>query len=610
MTARPLHWRPILLVGLAVTTGLIVGGVVYFAVRAAFWPSDSTRQASPSDDWQSLRITARYEGANALTIEDTVALPTEVQMVGLERLETIESVSREGSVTTTLYFRPGADLDNAKAQVDKRLSLVQGVLPEIVKMHGIRVTRAGPLPALWLILDSPDQTLGWPELSNLAQTILLPRVVAIPGVSGATAGAGDWRRVARGWVGLYLDSDKLAAVQDLTLAEVKQALALHDEKERPGRELMELVVKRRGNGSLVRLGAVASLPEYSAGLAEFSLWNGHPVAVVAVESDGDSDMLFQAVQNQMQALVGLLPKGTELHLLPGTAIRGTEALLIDARLPEGSSEQRVITVATRVAAALDGLADPKAPRLIPAVLGLASDEPTAFRLYVALCPRNQRAWSSDEVATRAQTVFAEHPDVIFRVNPPWVLNMPPLHRAPVVVGLCGPEDAALAVAEEVRGRLAKSGVLLDLQPEYARPVPQLEIELDGAKLIQLGVQQVDVITTLEAFLGRIRVDRRILGDGIRWIVRASPADKHAVELEKIKFHANRGDVVSLGEVAKIRNLTDIPYLRRIDGKRCMLLTGRPAEGVSQQEARTRCRQIAQETIDQMGLAQAYKVLQQ
>jgi hypothetical protein len=59
---------------------------------------------------------------------------------------------------------------------------------------------------------------------------------------------------------------------------------------------------------------------------------------------------------------------------------------------------------------------------------------------------------------------------------------------------------------------------------------------------------------------------------------------------------------------EIRNTTGLPYVRRIDGKRCLLLTATPAERVSQREANARARQIAQEVIDQMGLSKSCSVL--
>jgi gold/copper resistance efflux pump len=395
----------------------------------------------------------------------------------------------------------------------------------------------------------------------------------------------------------------------VTLDGVKQALARSNQKELPGGEIRNLVVKTRRDGSIVMLDAVASLVDYQACPAELSFWNGRTAAVLAVETESDAGALYQAVQEQMATLAGLLPKGAELHLLPGPAIGGAEAFLVEARLPEDSSEERVNAAAMSFARSLEGMADPEAERLMPAILGLPSDEPRAFRLYVALCPRKERAWSSDEVAARARAALSGRPDVIFRLCSPSVLSMPLLSRAPVVVGLSGPEDAALAVADEVRNRLGMIGILSGFLPEYARPVPQVQIELDRTKLTQLGLRQAEVVNTLEIFLGKIRAYRQVRGDDVHWLLQASPTGQRAEDIANIKLHGDRGNVVPIGALAKVRTFADIPYFRRIDGKRCMLFTAEPAPGVSQREAQTRSNQIVQEVINQMGMSKSYSVLQ-
>jgi multidrug efflux pump subunit AcrB len=610
----------VLLFCLAVTPGLLIGGLVFFAVRAAFWPSDSTRRGSSTNDaWPALRITARYDGANAQVVEETVALPLETQLAGLENVETIESVSREDSVTITLYFRVWTDLEKARTQVRERISWAERTLPDPVNCNGIRVTRSGPLPALWLILDTPDQSRDQVFLHNFAQTELLPEVLTIPGVTGATASAGAGPRL-----GLYLDADKLAA-QSLTFADVAQALAQRD-KGKPGEELMDVVVKSRPDGSLVRLGAVANLEICSSDSAEFARWNRGTAAAIAVETDSDAGAIFDAFRDKMPTFVARVPKGTGLHLLPGPAIVGTEALLIDARLPGAASDERVRHVAVNIAEAIGRQPDPKASPPVPAVLGLPVDEPTAFRLYVALGPRNERASSYEDISARARGILADHPHVSFRINPPWVLEVPPLLRAPVVVGLSGGDgDDALRLADAVRDRLSKCDIVSDVRDEYARPVPQLWVDVDKEKSRQHGIARADVMDTLQAILGQARVPNGRIHDmpvglgrpdefkdrlGRTWVIRTrADAANRPEDLKRIRVRDSRGEMVPLGEVVTIRNTTGLPYIRHVDGKRCMMLTAAPAAGVSQQEANTRGRQVARDVIDEMGLPKVCSVLQ-
>lgn len=622
MTATPTRWRIVALICLALTSALLVGGVVFYAVRAAFWPSDEALRASTVDrPWPSLRITAQYNGANAQTIEETITLPLETQLAGLEGVETVESVSREGSATITLFCRPGTDLDTIRVMACNRVALAEPMLPDEVKMRGISVTKSRLLPALWLILDSPDQSRDEIFLRNLAQTVLLPEVTTIPGVSGATAGAGNGPNV-----GLFLDADRLAA-HGLGLADVTRALAERVQgpgKAKPVEELLNVSVRAGANGQEVFLRDVATLEVCSSGPSELVHWSSGVAAAIAVECEGDAGALFQTVQDKLPDLVGRLSKGTNLHLLPGPAIGGAEALLMDARLPDAASDERVRHVATSVAEALEGLTDPKAAKLVPAVLALPTDEPAAFRLYVALSPRNERAWSYEEISMRSRGLFAAYPDVIFRIDLPLVLEMPPLLRAPVVVGLSGPEDAALPVANAVRDRLVTSGVVSDLQAEYSRPVPQLWVVHDVEKSRRLAVSRDDVMNSLQAYLGAARVPDGLgheLPVGLRrqgqkdefgrtWIIR-TPADaaKREEDLKRIMVPDIQGKMVPLGDVVTVRNTLGIPYLRRIDGKRCMLLTANPAEGISQRQADARAREIATEVIEQMGLTKAYTVLQ-
>ncbi|HMF14729.1 MAG TPA: efflux RND transporter permease subunit, partial [Gemmataceae bacterium] len=373
MTATRIRWRLVALICLALTSALLVTGILFFAVRFAFWPSDSARHRSASDSpWPSLRITARYDGGNAQEVEQTVAPPLEVQMAGLERLETIESVSREGSVTVTLYFSPGTDLHEARTQVRERVSWAERAMPDEVKAHGIKVGMGGPLPALWLVLDSPDQSRDQIFLRSYAQTVLLPEAAAIPGVSGASAGAGDGPSI-----GLFLDSDKLGA-HGVGVADVKDALAERangPDKAKPIEELLTLKVRTDADGREVFLRDVATLEVSSSGPGEMVRWNGETAAAITVESEGDAGALFDTMQERLPELVGRLPKGTDLHLMAGQSIFKAEALLVDARVPE-AIDHIVQSMATIVAQEIEKVPDPKAACLVPCVLALPTDEPT------------------------------------------------------------------------------------------------------------------------------------------------------------------------------------------------------------------------------------------
>ena len=625
MAADTGHSRRVLHVGLVVTTGLILGGIVFFAVRAAFWPSDSARHTSHADDWPAIRVVARYEGANARSVEEAVTLPLEVQLAGMEGVETIESVSREGSVTITLFCRRGTDMELVRVMACNRVALAQPVLPDTVKLRGITVTKGRLLPAFWLVLGSPDQSRDEIFLRQYAQTVLLPEVLAIPGVSGAAAGAGDEPSI-----GIFLDSDRLAA-RGVGVADVTEALAEHAPgpgKAKPIEELLNVKVRTDTEGRDIFLRDVARLEVSSSGPGEMVCWNGGTAAAIAVESESDAGALFDVMQDRLPELVGRLPKGTDLHLLAGPSVFKAEALLVDARLPEDIVDQVVQLTATTVAQEFEKVPDPKAARLVPGVLALSTDEPTTFRLYVALCPRKERAWSSEEIATRARAGLGKLVNekmLSFQISAPEVLEMPPQLRASVVIGLCGPEgDEAIGLADAVRDRLSKCELLSQVVAEYPHPVPQLFVQVDRQKAAELGIPLEDVMDTLQAFMGNLRVPggpepglpvglgrgNAKADFGRNWMVRVGAgAAKQGEDLKSLKIRDARGNMVPLGALLTIQNTTALPYIRRIDLRRCMLITASPAEGISQRQANARAHEIATEVIEQMGLSKTCTVLE-
>src|SRR5262249_5215045 len=158
-------------------------------------------------------------------------------------------------------------------------------------------------PALWLALDSPDQSRDENFLRNYVQTVLLPEVMAIPGVSGASAGAGDGPSI-----GLFLDSDKLAA-HDVGLAHVKEALAeraVGQDKAKQIEDLLNVKVRTDADGREVFLRDVGSLEVCASGSGEMVRWNGGTAATLAVETEGDAGALLDAVTDRLPELVGRL----------------------------------------------------------------------------------------------------------------------------------------------------------------------------------------------------------------------------------------------------------------------------------------------------------------
>jgi multidrug efflux pump subunit AcrB len=584
---------------LGVASLAVVGtGAVFVLVLWLKAPADPT-VAAPI-----LRISARYDGAAPQEIEDAVILPIEAQLESMEGVDAIESISREdGIAAITLYLRPGTDPKVAQVIAQNRISLAIPVIPMEVQTHGIRVIRTRPLPAIWLVLGSPDQSRDLLFLRDLAQTALLPNVQATAGVEEATAapGGGPQPRV-------WLDPDKLAT-HNLVAADVEQLF-----REPPGamekiapEEVSDMIVKVDAAGRIVKIRDVGRVEMAGTDPGLSSRWHGNYAAVIAVF--GDPAQVHDAVQERLSAWREKMPRGAELDLLPGPSSPGVEGLVIDARLPDAASPERVRRAAEQVAGKLEALRDPRAERLVPAVVALPANDPQAFRLYVALCPPGERAWTSADVSDRARRVVDEElKDAEYRVAPPTAVGLPPRRRAPVVLLVSGPEHVAtVRLAIELTKRLAGSGALANVWPDYAQFVPKSTFHVDRQKAQQLGVDPADVSQTLQIFLGpaehRGAIAVRVGQPGPAPLERVWKADG----LINLKVRNLKGEMVPLGDLVKTQELISQSFTYRLNGQRCLLITADPAPGMTADDARRRCREIATEARKKLKLGDAYKL---
>ncbi|EDK9393523.1 efflux RND transporter permease subunit [Salmonella enterica] len=109
----------------------------------------------------AVSISATYPGADAQTVQDTVTQVIEQNMNGIDNLMYMSSTSDSaGSVTITLTFQSGTDLDIAQVQVQNKLQLATPLLPQEVQQQGISVEKSSSsfLMVAGFVSDNPNTT--------------------------------------------------------------------------------------------------------------------------------------------------------------------------------------------------------------------------------------------------------------------------------------------------------------------------------------------------------------------------------------------------------------------------------------------------------------------
>jgi multidrug efflux pump len=180
LTAQAIRFRTSVLVFTAL---LVVAGIWSYATLP--------KEASPSIEFPVITITTLYPGASPPEVEALVTFPIERELQGLEGLEEIQSVSREGVSAITVEFRTEVDRDDASRRVRERVDLARVALPAEADEPRVREIDFEELPILTVNLLAPYPLA---RLKSLAEA-LQDEIEAVTGVLEAEITGGVDREV-------------------------------------------------------------------------------------------------------------------------------------------------------------------------------------------------------------------------------------------------------------------------------------------------------------------------------------------------------------------------------------------------------------------------------
>jgi multidrug efflux pump len=166
----------------------------------------------------SVSITASYPGASAKTVEDSVTQIIEQNMTGIDGLIYIASTSdNNGDVSITLTFASGTNPDTAQVQVQNKLQQATPLLPQIVQLQGITVSKATNAFLIVVAFVSEDGRLSAGDIGDYLANNVVDPLNRVAGVGSVLLF--DSKYAMRIW----LDPDKLKSY-GLTPADVNAAV--------------------------------------------------------------------------------------------------------------------------------------------------------------------------------------------------------------------------------------------------------------------------------------------------------------------------------------------------------------------------------------------------
>jgi hydrophobe/amphiphile efflux-1 (HAE1) family protein len=285
--------RPRLAIVIAIVT-TIAGALALYSIPIAQYPDIVPPQVS---------VATNFPGASGAVVDATIAQPIEAQVVGVDKMIYMKSVSGDdGSYTLTASFELGTDPDINTVNVNNRVQVALSSLPEDVRRQGVTVKKKSSALLGVIAVYSPKHTHDPLFISNYVTINLLDQIKSTPGVGDATLwGPQDYSM--RAWVrterltGLGLTTGDIinaikaqnvqAAVGRIGARPISNDQQLQLNIQTQGRlnsvaEFENIVVRTNPDGSVLRLRDVARVELGAANLDRETRLNGGPAAAVAI----------------------------------------------------------------------------------------------------------------------------------------------------------------------------------------------------------------------------------------------------------------------------------------------------------------------------------------
>lgn len=279
----------------------------------------------------TISVTASYTGANAETVQNSVVIPLEDAINGVENMLYMTSTSsNSGQANISIYFEQGTNPDIATVNVQNRVSTAESQLPAEVIRSGVSVEKRQSSNLKIIALYSPDGTFNSEFLANYYETNIEPAISRIPGV-------GDQNVLSNSLaMRIWLDPNKMAQYglvpSDINVILDEQNVeyptgTLGENSENTFQYVLKykgrynteedygkLVVKSLDNGVVVRLRDVARLEIGSESYSIFSEVNDRPgtICTISQTSGSNANEIIIQIDEILADLEETLPKGMKI----------------------------------------------------------------------------------------------------------------------------------------------------------------------------------------------------------------------------------------------------------------------------------------------------------
>ena len=283
----------------------------------------------------TISVSATYAGAGAEVVAQTVAMPIEDEINGVDDLLYYSSSCNDsGAYSCSVTFKSGTDTDIAMVNLQNAVKRAEAKLPSDVIKTGIRVEkRGGDMLAMFTFLTD-GQSMNLMELNNYVDTNIKDAVSRIEGVASANIMAGSEYSM-RIWLdplrmsGLAISTKDVAnAVAGQNIQGAAGSIGTENSNRfvnykldvrgrlKDAEEFGNIVLRNAPDGSIIRLKDIARVEIGSSSYAGKSVFNGKEVVGLGVYRDPDANALatVKRVKTELDKWKSRFPAGVSYEV--------------------------------------------------------------------------------------------------------------------------------------------------------------------------------------------------------------------------------------------------------------------------------------------------------
>ncbi|RZK10900.1 MAG: efflux RND transporter permease subunit [Flavobacterium sp.] len=225
----------------------------------------------------TVQVSATYTGANAETVLNSVVIPLEEEINGVEGMTYMtSSAANDGSAKISVYFELGVDPDIAAVNVQNRVARATSKLPQAVIQTGVTTLKSQTSALMFFALYSKNKDFDETYIQNYAKINLVPKLQRVKGVGQVNVfGAKDYS------MRIWIDPEKMASYS-VSPKDIQAALLEQNVEAAPGKfgenaegvyeyvikykgrlseikDYEDIIIKATGNGNFLRLKDVATV---------------------------------------------------------------------------------------------------------------------------------------------------------------------------------------------------------------------------------------------------------------------------------------------------------------------------------------------------------------